>query len=74
MSSGYQEIFAEFVDAVKESEAQWCSIKPIQSDAPTLADLLDISAENLQTLLVKSGFGKLGPNNKSFSFQPSIQI
>jgi hypothetical protein len=71
MSSGCQEIFAEFVGAVKESKAQWCSIKPVQSDAPTLADLLDISVENPQTLPVKSGFRKLGPNNKSFSFQAS---
>jgi hypothetical protein len=68
---GYQEIFAEFVVAVKESEAQWYSIKPLQNDIPSLADLLEVSAENLQTLFVKAGLGKLGQDNKTYSFQPA---
>jgi hypothetical protein len=69
--SSYQENLVGFVEGVKESEAQWYSIKPLQNDIPFLPDLLKVSAENLQSLLVKFGFGKSGPNNKLFSFQAS---
>jgi hypothetical protein len=44
MNASYQEIFAEFVVGAKESEAPWCSIKPLQNDIPSLADLLEVSA------------------------------
>jgi hypothetical protein len=44
----YQEILADFVEGVKESQAQWYSIKPLQNDIPSLADLLEVSAENIQ--------------------------
>jgi hypothetical protein len=47
----YREIFAEFIDVVKESEAQWYSIKPLHNNIPSLADLMEVSSENLQTLL-----------------------
>ncbi len=67
----YREIFAEFVEGVKESEAQWYSIKPLHNDIPSLADLMEVSSENLQTLLVKGGLGKLGRDKKLMSFQPS---
>jgi hypothetical protein len=43
----YQEILAGFVVGVKELEAQWYSIKPPQNSIPSLADLLEVSAENL---------------------------
>ena len=43
MDSSYQEVFAEFVEGVKESEAQWYSIKPLKNDIPSLADLLEVS-------------------------------
>jgi hypothetical protein len=58
----YREIFAQFVDGVKESEAQWYSIKPLHNDIPSLTDLMEASSENLQTLLVKAGgwFWKVG--------------
>ena len=46
----YQEILAGFVVGVKESEAQWYSIKPLQNGILILADLLEVSAENLQSL------------------------
>jgi hypothetical protein len=40
-NGSYEEIFAEFVVGVKESEAQWFSIKPLQNDFLSLADLLE---------------------------------
>ncbi len=64
----YRENFAEFVEGVKESEAQWYSIKPLHNDIPSLADLMEVSSENLQTLLVKGGLGKLGRDKKLMSF------
>jgi hypothetical protein len=48
--AGYQEIFAEFVEGAKQSPAPWYSIKPLQNGIPSLADLLEVSVENLQTL------------------------
>jgi hypothetical protein len=67
-----QEIFAEFVVGVKESQAQWYSVKPLQKEIPSLADLLEVSADNLQSLFVQAGFGKLGgQDKKTFSFQAS---
>jgi hypothetical protein len=70
-SPGYQEIFAEFIEGVKESEAQWYSIKPLHNDIPSLADLLEVSAEKLQRFFLEGGLGKLGSDNKLFSFQAS---
>jgi hypothetical protein len=67
----YQEILADFVEGVKESQAQWYSIKPLQNDIPSLADLLEVSAENIQSLFAKAGLGKLGHNNNCFTFQAS---
>jgi hypothetical protein len=69
--AGYQGIFAEFVVAAKPSPAQWYSLKPLQTGIPSLADLLEVSPENLQTLFAKAGLGKLGQRDKLFSFQPS---
>jgi hypothetical protein len=69
--AGYQEIFAEFVVGAKQSPAQWYSIKPLQNGIPSLADLLEVSVENLQTLLSKAGLGKLGQSNKFLRFQSS---
>jgi hypothetical protein len=69
-----QEIFAEFVVGVKESEAQWYSIKPLHNDIPSLGDLLEVSPENLLSLFVQAGFGKLGrgqDKTNSFSFLAS---
>ena len=43
-SASYQEIFAGFVVGVKESEAQWYSMKPLHNNIPSLADLLEVSA------------------------------
>jgi hypothetical protein len=48
-NSGYQDIFAEFVDGVKESEVQWYSIKPLHHDITSLADLLEVPADNQST-------------------------
>jgi hypothetical protein len=70
-SPGYQEIFAEFVEGVKESEAQWYSIKSLHTDIPCLADLLKISADNLQSFFLEGGFAKLRSDDKLFSFQAS---
>jgi hypothetical protein len=71
----YQEIFAaEFVVGVKESEAQWYSIKTLQNDIPSLADLLEVPVDNLQSVLVMFGLGNLGQDNKFLSFQASFQI
>jgi hypothetical protein len=60
MDVAYQEILAGFVVGVKESEAQWYSIKPLGNVIPSLTNLLEVSAENLQCLLVKGGLGKFG--------------
>ncbi len=70
-NTSYQEILAEFVTGVKESQAQWYSVKPLQNGIPSLADLLEVSAENLQSLFAKAGLGKLGHDNNLFSFQAS---
>jgi hypothetical protein len=48
----YQEIFADFLVGVKESESQWGSIKPRQNNISSLADLLKVLVDNLQSLLV----------------------
>ena len=68
---GYQEIIASFFKEVGTSEAHWYSLKPLHSEIPSLADLQEVSAENLQGLLVKGGLGKLGGGEKTFSFQAS---
>jgi hypothetical protein len=70
-SSGYQAIFAEFVERVKDSDAQWYSIKHLQPDIPSLADLLGVTADNLETLIVKFGLGKSAKHNNLVSFQAS---
>jgi hypothetical protein len=69
--AGYQEIFAEFVEGAKPSEAQWYLVKPLHTGIPSLADLLEVSSENLQILLMKAGIGNLGQPDKLFSFQSS---
>jgi hypothetical protein len=69
--AGYQEIFAEFVEGAKRSPAQWYSIKPLENGIPSLADLLEVSSENLQIVFKNAGLGKLGGCDKLFSFQPS---
>jgi hypothetical protein len=69
--AGYQEIFAEFVEGAKPSEAQWYSVKPLHTGIPSLVDLLEVSSENLQILLMKAGTGNLGKRDKLFSFQSS---
>jgi hypothetical protein len=38
IKAGYQEIFAEFVEGAKPSEAQWYSVKPLHKGIPSLAD------------------------------------
>jgi hypothetical protein len=43
-----QEIIASFFNKVGPSEAHWYSLKPLHSVIPSLADLLEVSAENLQ--------------------------
>ena len=72
-NSSYQEIFAEFIVGVKESQAQWYSIKPLHNDIPSLADLFEVSAENLQSLFVQAGFGKLETREQIVQLQ-SFQI
>jgi hypothetical protein len=69
--AGYQEIFAEFVEGAKPSEAQWYSVKPLHKGIPSLADLLEVSSDNLQIILMKAGIENLGQRDKRFSFQPS---
>jgi hypothetical protein len=67
----YQEIFAEFVEGAKQAPAQWYSITPLQNGIPSLADLLEVSGENLQTLFKNAGLGRLTQDKKIFSFLPS---
>jgi hypothetical protein len=69
--ASYQEIFASFIQEVGRSGAHWYSLKPLHSDIPSLAYLLEVSPENIQRLFVKGGLGKLGRANKSFCFQAS---
>ena len=66
-----QEIFAAFFKEVGCSAAQWYSLKPVDGEIPSLADLLEVSAEKLQHLFVKGGLGKLGGADKSFRFLAS---
>jgi hypothetical protein len=51
--ASYQEIFASFFKEVGRSEAHWYSFKPLHKDIPSLADLLEVSQENLRKLFVK---------------------
>jgi hypothetical protein len=67
----YQEIFAEFVEGAKEAPAQWYSIKPLYNGIPSLADLLEVSAENMQMVLKNAGLGKLAKHGTLFSFLPT---
>jgi hypothetical protein len=69
--ASYQEILAEFVEGAKQSPAQWYSLKPLQNGIPSLADLLEVSSENLHIIFKNAGLGKLGQRDKMFSFQPS---
>jgi hypothetical protein len=71
MQAGYQEIFVEFVEGAKPSEAQWYSVKPLHTCIRSLADLLEVPSENLQIILMKAGIGNLGQSDKLFSFQLS---
>jgi hypothetical protein len=66
-NSGYQVIFGEFVEGVKESEAQWYSIKLLHNGIPSLIYLLEGPADNLQSLLVPFGLGKSGQDNQQVS-------
>jgi hypothetical protein len=52
-------------------EAQWYFLRPLHSEIPSLADLLEVSPENLQHLSVKGGLEKLGRADKSFCFLAS---
>jgi hypothetical protein len=70
-TAGYQETFASFFKEVSHSEAHWYSLKPLHKDIPSLADVLEVSPENLQHLSVNGGLGKLGKDKKLFSHQPS---
>jgi hypothetical protein len=70
-SPGYQEILAEFVEGVKESEAQWYLIKSLHTDIACFADPLKISADNLQSFFLEGGLGKIRSDDKLFSFQAS---
>jgi hypothetical protein len=65
---GLQEAFAAFVKEVSRSEAHWYSLKPLHNDIPSLADLLEVSPENLQRLFAKGGLGRLGKDEKIFYF------
>jgi hypothetical protein len=56
----YQDIFAGSIAGVKESEAQWYSIKPLHNEIPSLGDLHEVSPDNIQRLFAKGGLGKLG--------------
>jgi hypothetical protein len=46
-------------------------VKPLHKGIPSLADLLEVSSENLQILLMKAGIGNLGQRDELFSFQLS---
>jgi hypothetical protein len=70
-TAGYQEAFASFFKETNRSEAHWYSLKPLHKDIPSLADVLEVSPENIQRLLVNSGLGKFGKDQKIFSFLPT---
>ena len=69
--ASYQEIFAAFFKEVGRSAARWYSLKPLVGEIPSLADLLEVSPDNLQHLFVKGGLGNLGGADKSFCFLAS---
>jgi hypothetical protein len=66
--SRYRRIFSDFFVGAAAAEAHWYSIKTLHADIPTLASLLGVSQENLNILLVLSGFGILRTNGV-FIFQ-----
>jgi hypothetical protein len=65
---GFQEVFAAFFKEVNQSEAQWYSLKPLLNEIPSLANVLEVSPENLQRLFVKGGLGRFGKDEKMFYF------
>jgi hypothetical protein len=52
--AGYQEILAEFVEGANQAPAQWYSITPLHNGIPSLADLLKMLAEKLQSVKIES--------------------
>jgi hypothetical protein len=70
-TAGYQEIIAEFIEGAKQAPAQWYSIQPLGNGIPSLSDLLEVSAENLRTILKNAGLVKFGKDVKSFTFPSS---
>jgi hypothetical protein len=60
--SSYRRIFADFFVGAAAAEAHWYSIKTLHDGIPPLASLLGMSQENLNILLVLSGFGSLRTN------------
>ena len=71
MTAGYQEIIAEFIEGAKQAPAQWYSIQPLGNGIPSLADLLEVSFDNLRTVLKNAGLAKLGKDDKTLTFLPS---
>jgi hypothetical protein len=68
----YQEIFAEFVEGATQALVQWYSIKPLHNSILSLADLLEVLAENMQMVLKNAaGLGKLTKHGTLFSFLPT---
>jgi hypothetical protein len=67
--ASYQEVFASFFKEVGRSEAQWYSLKPLHSSQiPSLADLLEVSPENLQQLFAKGGLESWDKPTNCISF------
>jgi hypothetical protein len=65
---GFQEAFAAFFKEANRSSAQWYSLRPLHDEIPSLADVMEVSPENLQRLLVKGGLGRFGKDEKIFYF------
>ena len=64
-------MFTDFFERVKYSESQLYSIKPLDPNKTRLTGLLGVLAENLQTMLVDIGLGRLVQDKKLFRFQAS---
>jgi hypothetical protein len=73
-TSGYQDIFTEFIEGVKESEAQWYSIKPLHYDISSLADFLEVQADNLATEPISDVWSWKAGTRQQLLQLPSFQI
>jgi hypothetical protein len=59
LESSLTGIFATFLSAAAKADAHWYSVRSLSEGVPSLAALLGVSSNNLDTILTLSGFGRI---------------